>query len=525
LTPGAVAPHPLAPLTIDPTRLIQARTHLPGPPNTDLAHDSFIHLLEVYIDDFCALAQTTDETQLRHLSSAILTSIHEVFPPPKHTGQSAADDPISLKKLQQGDGVWDTRKEILGWVFDGISRCLELPPDRADKLCSELHRMGRRATAPRKDLEKLRGKLRHAAIAIPGGRGLLSPLDHALRDESKKWIPISGNITLRDALRDFRALINLVGRIPTKFKQLIATIPGYIGYCDAAKHGAGGVWFPGDCRSDLQPVVWRITWPQDIRDALVSFDNPRGTITNSDLEMAGLLLHYLILECLADLKHVHVAAWCDNTPTVSWANKLNSSKSRVAARLVRALALRIQANSASPLITVSIAGIHNTMADIASRTFGPATATSHTATTTSDDAFLRHFASSFPLPQNASWTMFRLPTKLKSLVISELRHGPLNMGSWLRITRKGGSIGSTGPNSQSPVVWTPCYTRKRKRSDPELSAPLPSGSGQGRLAKDIVSELAPFRSRYVPSARPANWRDTKIPSTAPTNDTSAPSNA
>jgi hypothetical protein len=73
------------------------------------------------------------------------------------------------------------------------------------------------------------------------------------------------------------------------------------------------VWFPGDCRSDLQPVVWRITWPQDIRDALVSFDNPRGTITNSDLEMAGLLLHYLILECLADLKHVHVAAWCDNT--------------------------------------------------------------------------------------------------------------------------------------------------------------------------------------------------------------------
>jgi hypothetical protein len=32
-----------------------------------------------------------------------------------HAGQ----DPVSIKKLKQGDGLWATRKELLGWVFNG----------------------------------------------------------------------------------------------------------------------------------------------------------------------------------------------------------------------------------------------------------------------------------------------------------------------------------------------------------------------------------------------------------------------
>jgi hypothetical protein len=79
--------------------------------------------------------------------------------------------------------------------------------------------------------------------------------------------------------------------------------------------------------------------------------------------MAGLLAEYLVLEHLTPLKFAHTAAWCDNTPTVSWANKLSSSKSMVAVRLVQALALQLHTNQVSPLITWSIAGILNVMAD------------------------------------------------------------------------------------------------------------------------------------------------------------------
>jgi hypothetical protein len=62
-----------------------------------------------------------------------------------------------------------------------------------------------------------------------------------------------------------------------------------------------------------------------------------GDISNSDLEMAGLLVQWIVIEPLVDMKFEHAGAWCDNTPTISWATKLSSSKSMVAACLTRAL--------------------------------------------------------------------------------------------------------------------------------------------------------------------------------------------
>ena len=40
-------------------------------------------LLEVYVDEFCALAQTMNMGELRHITRALLHFIHEVFPPPR----------------------------------------------------------------------------------------------------------------------------------------------------------------------------------------------------------------------------------------------------------------------------------------------------------------------------------------------------------------------------------------------------------------------------------------------------------
>ena len=65
---------------------------------TDQHLSDFLHLLEVYIDDFIHLAQTTDPAQLRHLSHALLRGIHSVFPPPSVTG-GKEEDLVALKKL------------------------------------------------------------------------------------------------------------------------------------------------------------------------------------------------------------------------------------------------------------------------------------------------------------------------------------------------------------------------------------------------------------------------------------------
>jgi hypothetical protein len=69
--------------------------------------EKFVHLIEVYVDHLLQLAQTTNPQQLEHLSRAILHSIHSVSPPPFVTGH-AGEDPVSIKKLKHGEGLWQT---------------------------------------------------------------------------------------------------------------------------------------------------------------------------------------------------------------------------------------------------------------------------------------------------------------------------------------------------------------------------------------------------------------------------------
>ena len=65
---------------------------------------------------------------------------------------------------------------------------------------------------------------------------------------------------------------------------------------DASGEGAGGVWVSG--LQSIAPIVWRLEWPQEMRDRLVTFANPSGDITNSDLEMAAEVLGWLVLEAV-----------------------------------------------------------------------------------------------------------------------------------------------------------------------------------------------------------------------------------
>jgi hypothetical protein len=87
--------------------------------------------------------------------------------------------------------------------------------------------------------------------------------------------------------------------------------------------------------------------------------------------MAGLLLLWLCLEGVApDLAHKHIALFGNNSPSVSWVIKMASKKSRVAAQLVWALALRLNIKQSCPLTRVHIPGVKNALTDIPLRSFG-----------------------------------------------------------------------------------------------------------------------------------------------------------
>ncbi|KAL7546103.1 hypothetical protein ACHAWF_009436, partial [Thalassiosira exigua] len=119
---------------------------------------------------------------------------------------------------------------------------------------------------------------------------------------------------------------------PTHCKQPIQGWPDYVGAKDASSHGVGGVVI-GE-RAACALTVFRMAWPEDIKADIVTLDNLHGQITNSDIEMTGLLLLFLIMEEVCpELRHRHVALFSDNSPTVSWVKRMAARGSRVAAQL------------------------------------------------------------------------------------------------------------------------------------------------------------------------------------------------
>jgi hypothetical protein len=134
---------------------------------------------------------------------------------------------------------------------------------------------------------------------------------------------------------------------PTHCKEVVPGDPGYLGYCDAANRGMGGVWLSGT--KEIEPFVWEVPFPKEIQQHLVSWSNPKGDITNSDLEMAAHLMQLLALEFTHDIQHHHAAIASDNTPTVAWANRLDSKRSQVAKQLLRVLAVYAKGCAKHPL--------------------------------------------------------------------------------------------------------------------------------------------------------------------------------
>lgn len=144
-----------------------------------------VTLLKVFVDDFCAITNNLHPQHLTSFSKAIIHGIHSIFPPPnitKHIGK----DPISQKKLAAGDGTWDTTKEILGWVLNGVNYTIQLLPSKCQKICKLIKHLLWKTSCSLLDFQKVTGNIQHASFAIPGGKGLFSPLWKVLASNPSK---------------------------------------------------------------------------------------------------------------------------------------------------------------------------------------------------------------------------------------------------------------------------------------------------------------------------------------------------
>ena len=72
-------------------------------------------LLEVFVDNSMGVAIPESKDELDHCANGIQMGIHDVFP----EAMIDEEDPISLKKANQGNAHWSSRKDALGFDFDG----------------------------------------------------------------------------------------------------------------------------------------------------------------------------------------------------------------------------------------------------------------------------------------------------------------------------------------------------------------------------------------------------------------------
>jgi hypothetical protein len=341
---------------------------------------------------------------------------------------------------------------MLGFDFDGKRKTMWLEKEKRAKLLTILHSWLRAGSLnrgiPFGEFESVIAKVRHAFTALPGGRGLLSPCNRLLQ----KRPPVDyfhRNDSLHAAISNCRTILRESMSRPTRCRELVAGWPDIIGVVDVSSHGVGSVII-GEL-SECLPMVFRSQWPPDITANMISEATPKGTITNSDLELAGLILLWLMMEHVCSpLAEKSIALFSNNSPTVSWVQRMACLSSLVAEQLIRVLALRFNLQKGCPITTLHIAGDQNSMTDIPSPSFG----SEHKWHFKSEHDLLTFFNCNFTLPSQNSWTVCQPTSVIATRVISVLRMTPFTLDNWRRLPAAGKNIGITGRSTRLLWEWT-----------------------------------------------------------------------
>jgi hypothetical protein len=214
---------------------------------------------------------------------------------------------------------------------------IQLPPHRVTRLFELLDSFApkqRRTTV--KKWQKLLGEIRSMVLGIPGGRGLFSVLQEALRTKCDHGSRITLSSAVHHILADFRWLAQDLTRRPTRISEIILkTKPDTLGAQDAAATGMSGVHFVPRLDGTVQPMLWRCPFPSAVQKRLVSYDNPQGDINNSELELAASVAHHDVLAQSFDVREATVHNSSDNVATVWWQRKGATSSIGLTARLLR----------------------------------------------------------------------------------------------------------------------------------------------------------------------------------------------
>ena len=141
------------------------------------------------------------------------------------------------------------------------------------------------------------------------------------------------------------------------------------------------------------------------------------------------------------------------------------------------------------------------MTDIPSRSFG--SVADYFCRTDAD--LLTLFNERFPLPGQASWTVFRLTSKVFMRVISVLRMQDIELDEWRRLPRIGEHIGNIGAPTSHLWEWSLSFRGSGMLHGSASSRDLPHESGEGATGEGSGSRLRQSLAQLQPLGRRFLW--------------------
>ena len=208
----------------------------------------------------------------------------------------------------------------------------------------------------------------------------------------------------------------------------------------------GGVWFT----PTLPPIVWRSPFPDAIQSQLVTADNRTGSVSISDLELAGTIAHkHVLAHALPSIAERPIWLAGDNRASLAWATKGSSTSTAARAYLLRLNALHQRHFRYVPEHAF-IAGKSNVMVDDASRRWD-----------LSNSELLTHFNSHYP--QSNSWTIRTLPNAMHSSAVTALLLRRRSLPVTLQIAKPPRPVPGTPAGNVSAPPWAAgpiCSTSK-----------------------------------------------------------------
>jgi hypothetical protein len=377
---------------------------------------------------------------------------------------------------------------VLGWLIDTIQSTLTLPPHRLDRLFDIL----RNSIGPNQKQVSLQkwhsilGELRAMTIAIPGARGFFSHLQAALqpRNLSNNRIRVSSHV--QATLQDFTWLAKSLHVRPTHLNELVLQQPCLYGTTDASGKSMGAVILPPPS-ANAPPVMWRLTFPTDIQAKLACAQNPSGTVTNSDLELAATIIQHDVICQLYDTRERTIHTSTDNQAAQAWQTRKSTTTNLAPAFLLHLQAIHQRHHRYVPLHSY-LPGQLNAMADDASRLWH-----------LSDQHLLTHFNTMYP--QHQSWHIYQPRPEMHSAVISALHKKRSAPASFFNEPKHQTPIGITGWTSATHCKSTHFSKTSRTQSYFSKSTSNDTEQVKSRPVLASLSDLVRWKTPSMPSAR------------------------